>query len=395
MPTFKQDRIAVPSIDTVSTGSRAKSPSVTIVATPYDNVEEGDLLSETRERRLLEAKLLHHFVTEVIYTFPAIDDPEVKHTWVVEVFDLAFRFDFLHNTLLAISALHMAAMSEAGGTEVRFRDYLQHPDSPGASPRTSGVSVSTLGKAHRVYLNLAIRQKRASLANISPDNACAICFCGSLIAMQSFRLLPDPTQQLDDFHWLRLLHSLAGIIRIARPMLAPNAPYNTIIHSKPDFTRAVTHVFNAKNAGPFTPILEFPGNPDELDRDEESLQSYSSVLGCLGYIYERILERELDSWNGRRLVSFGTMTPRRFVENIEEQRPRALVIIAHFFAMNTLIRHFWCSHENAVREVKRIQQIVPREWQWAMVWPMEMARKCEIGLEGDHSGHMGMASLEL
>ncbi|KAL9111911.1 MAG: hypothetical protein Q9227_003761 [Pyrenula ochraceoflavens] len=375
---FQQETIPVPSIDTMSGDIRAKSPSVSSVATPYDNVEEGDLLSETRERRLLETKLLHHFVTEVIYTFPAVEEPKVKHTWMVDVFELGLRFDFLHNTILAISALHLAAMTDSGDTDVRFRDSYQQPDT---SFRTSGVPVNTLCKAHRVYLNLAIRQQRAALANINPDNACAICFCGSLIAMQSFRLLPDSTQQLDDYHWIRLLHSLSGIINLARPMLADDAPYNNIIHSKPDFSRAFTHIFHEKNAGPFHPILDFPGHPEDPDQDDESIRSYNAVVGAIGYIYERILEQEPDSWNGRRLVSFGMMSPSRFVQNVAESRPRALVIIAHFFAMNTMIKHFWCSHESAVREIKRLAMLVPREWQWAMVWPLKMAQKCEAGFQ--------------
>jgi hypothetical protein len=73
----------------------------------------------------------------------------------------------------------------------------------------------------------------------------------------------------------------------------------------------------------------------------------------------------------RRMIAFALLVPRKFVQFVEEERPRALVILAHFFALASDMEDIWWVAGTARREVLGIQQVLPPEWQWMMESPME------------------------
>ncbi len=76
----------------------------------------------------------------------------------------------------------------------------------------------------------------------------------------------------------------------------------------------------------------------------------------------------------RRIVCLGVLAPRRYIELLEEGRPRALAILAHHMALSQAVEEHWWFHGVADRAVNGIQSILPAEWQWAMEWPISMIR---------------------
>ena len=81
----------------------------------------------------------------------------------------------------------------------------------------------------------------------------------------------------------------------------------------------------------------------------------------------------------RRVQSFPLLAPQRFIDFLGEQRPRALVIIAHFFATVGQLPPVWWIGEGVggrestiQREIKAIQKVVPSEWASQLVWPLDI-----------------------
>lgn len=192
-----------------------------------ENAEDADTLAESSERRLLEMRLLHHFMNHVIYTFPSMEDSTLRDTWSNDVVPMAFEHDFLRHTMLALSALHM--MDKGPNDPKVFRS--SHPGiipcpewNANLTKPHETIPHQRLAKVYRVYLNLAFRQQREAVSRLSPENADAICFASSLISMVTYRLLPNPVEDNEastsTFHtlqWLHLLAALAGVVRVARP----------------------------------------------------------------------------------------------------------------------------------------------------------------------------------
>jgi hypothetical protein len=108
---------------------------------------------ESRNRRLLELKLLHQYITK---TSPTIaTDPNRAEAWTTIVPILAFTNDSLLYSIYSASALHIAKAK---------------PQDPEALD------------AHRRYLDLALREHSNDVSQLSEVNADTVCMTSSLLA---------------------------------------------------------------------------------------------------------------------------------------------------------------------------------------------------------------------
>jgi len=74
------------------------------------------------------------------------------------------------------------------------------------------------------------------------------------------------------------------------------------------------------------------------------------------------------------------MVQSEFIFLVGEQRPRALVVLAHFFAFLVDFRGVWWVGGIGGREVRGIEGVVGGEWRGEMGWPV---RVVEVeGLDG-------------
>ena len=71
------------------------------------------------------------------------------------------------------------------------------------------------------------------------------------------------------------------------------------------------------------------------------------------------------------MMAFALLVPRKFVELVGVKRPRALVVLAHFFALASDMGDIWWVGEIAKREVLGIHRRLPSEWQSLMVSPLK------------------------
>lgn len=116
---------------------------------------------------------------------------------------------------------------------------------------------------------------------------------------------------------------------------------------------------------------------DEADlQDEETKEAYAFTLKYLGHLHQAIKSEEHIQEICRWLIFFAVMLPPRIICLIELKRPRALAILAYYFALvgfrGGATEKIWWIGRIARREVEGIQKYLPDAWQHLMSWPLAM-----------------------
>jgi hypothetical protein len=62
------------------------------------------------------------------------------------------------------------------------------------------------------------------------------------------------------------------------------------------------------------------------------------------------------------MMAFALLAPKKFIQYVGEQLPRALVILAHFFALASNVKYMWWIGDIAQREIQGIWDVLPLEW---------------------------------
>ncbi|KAF7885511.1 uncharacterized protein EAF02_004020 [Botrytis sinoallii] len=316
---------------------------------PYDLDPSRELditvARETKERRLLEMRLLHHFCTETAQKgFLSIHDEGVRDLWTIGAPILAFDHPVLLNMMISIAALHLTKINPAA---------------------------EDMADIHRIYFNTAIREHRQVIKNINKDNVEAVCLSTILNGLPAFILLQNnnighytvPTQVF------ALLCGNVVLFSQTIPMLDPNSQLEALISAKPDMKTLMEDVRSKIYHQPFSELLNWRAPGEVID--EESQAAFTFALNYCGRILLGIEGGE-DLYELRRVIyAFPTVAPKAFVQQLNENSNRALVVLAHFFALCKAADNVWWMRGIAEREVFGIQSVLPENWQWAMAWPVQ------------------------
>ena len=123
-------------------------------------------LPESRERRLLELKLMHHYAIKTGLSISL----SVSQTWTDMLPRLALTNDALLFGMCAISAFHLSKT-----------DPLKLlPDAP---------------NAHQTYLDLAIREHSKDVSKLTKSNADATCLTSSMIRIAAYIQLHERSME--------------------------------------------------------------------------------------------------------------------------------------------------------------------------------------------------------
>jgi hypothetical protein len=288
---------------------------------------------------------------------------------------LAFEHPFLLNTILALAALHLT--SESDGSQAMFSTrsddsfFLRPTQSATVSDRRSdSIDYS---KVHRIYLHLAVRQQRDAVANINSDNANAIFLSTILLQYHAFRQgREERSVYSPPLQWLRMAKAITSVAKIARPLVIKDSVMDLLAYKsdEPNSLDLET-LFNPNNylSNPaFVALLDWEKH-SEPGFDDDTRKVYEKVVAHVGGCWRSIVNHEAQRVIFRRIMTLGIMCPPRFIDFIEQRRPRALAILAHHFAMAKVADDHWLFRGFAKREVQGIAGLLPHSWQWAMEWP--------------------------
>jgi hypothetical protein len=351
---------------------------------PYSLEDDIEALNSDRfQRRLLELRLLHHYTAVVARTMPAskgdshtVLSNDIRTLYVVDMVEYGFEYPFLLNTIFALAALHKTrpqyeSLRVTPHGEVKA-EVTVSPTNSEATPVSKAAEVAEYARAHRIYLNMAIRQQREALADLNSANADAVCLTSILLSVVALKLLPEDSttpHYSPPIQWLQMAHAINTVVQASLPFLPPNCVMRrAMAHNEPDFNDQ-RNIFDFEHIQPFRAILDFSGNQTS---DSEENATYNLAVSYMAAIFRGIQANDPHRQIARRLMSTGPVLPKLFLELIEQRRPKALVILAYVMCMIKYVDDYWFFRGMAEHEVYGIRSTLPNEWQWAMEWPVGM-----------------------
>lgn len=337
---------------------------------PFAQLDDaaGISLPESRVRRLMEHRLMHNYYLRAATTSPVAPAESWRKLWSVHMPALGLKHENVLYAMLASSATSLLRST------------------PGDKD---------LFDARQSYFISALHAQRHEVAHLSVENAEPVCFGALLISMTSFAMLKE--RSLDPYQppleWLQvgrgagtvIWQSVETIITEARQADYP--ALMTVATAYPYFGKDQSY-FDAEMRKTFLGVLtqHLPSDGDDWD-DTETREAYEKALSYVGSIQKAIDSGEPVYAITRRLQTFALLVPPKFITLLSIQRPRALVIMAHFWATVSQVHGVWWLGEadaiseesTAKREIRAIKKVLPHDWMTTMVWPLDQVGLREVG----------------
>lgn len=310
--------------------------------------ESGDV-PETKERRLLELRLMTNFIDRVAQPFGLPQSNGVTSAWTKDVPKLALECENVLYGVLSLSATNLLR------------------DEP-----TDAVLLA----ARQNYLVLALGAQRRAVDSLNNLGVEAACFTSLMILINSFAMLHERIHDpyTPPMPWLEMGKGAGSIIRflldINQNIYATRV--KKVIESPPYIWDDPT-VSGEANRREFMGVLSRSLASEDI-WDDETLNAYETTLGYIGSIHKSIQRGEPTFAVCKRIICFPMYIPPRFIDFVQEERPRALVVLAHFFAVVAQVKHpVWWIGDAGPKEIRAIRDVLPRQWWGQMIWPLAMA----------------------
>jgi hypothetical protein len=265
---------------------------------------------------------------------------------------MSFTYEPLLNCILAMSLQAMRWITDA-------------------SDSSSGDLINQRAR----YFEATIRDHRNAIKSLTKDTADAVAVVCQLLAIDAFAGLQDRslTPYRPPMEWLYLSRGVRHIMVSVRTLVwdVPGSKARMILeYGRTFYEGAIAD--RAKNRAVFGSLLD---DMDEHTRASPDGEAYDDTVCYVGSIWMAQQQIEDISLTSRRLVVFGTLMNTRFVELLDARDPRALVILAHFFAVVASCRNLWWIGRCPSREILAIETLLGPDWRQAMEWPTQIARK--------------------
>lgn len=229
----------------------------------------------------------------------------------------------------------------------------------------------------RIYFDRAIDGHRRGLSALTRENVEAVYITSILVSYHALFTLSDSDEDrtlptLDPVVWLRLADGTRYLCDVWKDFVGDEYLESNGVY----FGRSRLHeeeaLFQREQGKPFEKLVS---NFEEYELvSPEDKDSYQKCTAYLALVYTSITEgSEPAMANCRRLAALPSRLPKRFLELLDMHAPRAMVMLAHAFALMKLISDKvpWFAGV-AERQVPRIQQQLPPSWHELMVWPMKV-----------------------
>jgi hypothetical protein len=187
---------------------------------------------------------------------------------------------------------------------------------------------------------------------------------------------------LPPLEWLRITKSHAQIFRASWDMVGDDSSTQTarLIRATPVVWDHDEREGADKREG--LQHLLLPCSSVDGSREDDPGQwndgvrrAYESTLSYIGGIWRAVQKSDPLGPIGRRLMLFPMLVDQRFIELVGEAKPRALVILAHYFALVVILKSFWFVGNTGPREVRAIAAHVPAEWKGMMALPLRLVNE--------------------
>ncbi|KAI9934832.1 hypothetical protein MW887_000451 [Aspergillus wentii] len=320
-----------------SPGMGSKSSQVS-----QDNENDDIEPPESESRRLLELRLLQNYFVSVFIATPAVWSFKEAPRIALEPGsqDLGMLY-----AIFCYSATNIIR-KEPGNVE--------------------------MASAQQRYLTLAIQKHRRAVLELGSHNAAPVCFISlmilsTLFSNESGREMVPYSPPME---WLRMGNGVQNVFSVIVDNIT-NWDMSRVgeMFDSTHWLSDLSRLFVEENRKDFLYLLQPDASGDQWQGellDPRVRESYEKTLSYIGSCYNAFNDAESAVQLCRRLLSFAIIIPSSFVELLAEQRPRALVILAHFYALVARLPYVWLFGDTGKREVSAIQKAISPGWQQEM-----------------------------
>ncbi|KAJ5587014.1 uncharacterized protein N7459_002779 [Penicillium hispanicum] len=296
--------------------------------------------------RVLELRLIHHWITVTANTMSSAQLDSVHHMWSVSVPQLAFEHEPLLHTLLAIGAAHRAILVPQEANALR--------------------------PVYHGYMDSAVRRHRPVTGTMDDTTCEAVCLNAILISLYTLFLRSEPSNEPYEppLMWLSMARGIRTVLKTVYHQLLRSISLLSPLLEAPPIIWDKDFISYKGPIRPFQYLLHY--RRDEEQMDEETVQAYNESVAYLERFYIS-LESGEPAFALRKMFSgFPPVIPIRFQVLVANKVPRALIILAYLFALAKRVEDIWWLIGIPEREVRGINTLIPSEWKWAMVWPLDL-----------------------
>lgn len=226
------------------------------------------------------------------------------------------------------------------------------------------------------YFETTLQHHREALGSLDHHTADAASFTSVLLSIDAFANLRDRDLQCSGpyqppVQWFQMSKGTMNVTRISLAIFREHPESMISALAKPVGFVEPSIIYCEANRAKFPRLLERRGAEMEDDRDHEAYMNAVSYLGSVLGAQESGEERKKIV---QRLIIWPILVSSRYIELVEQRRPRALVILAHYFAMASAYSDVWYIGESPACEVRAIGPCIPPDWQDLMAWPLQMVQ---------------------
>lgn len=296
----------------------------------------------------------------MVQPWPVSQTPEIVRMWEYDIPNMALRMAQQQNrcSLLYITFANSALNMWTKSTDKQERAELM--------------------RLQQTYQAMCAKEQRRDIDELTQrisDNADYICFCSLKILVHSLALVQtlnvDPWEPPSQ--WLYLGRGAGDVLNMAQQLIDPesNPKIRLFIRSPPDMRDPNEMIFCDHSSLDW--LLEHPAGPGsisaqedhELD-DAETLSVYNKALSYTCHIHSALDRGEPEYAIVRRFGGFSVWVPVEFTRFVEQRRPRALVVLAHFMALWLNYQHVWMIGRAGELQIRGIHKILPIEWSYKL-----------------------------
>ena len=330
--------------------SPSPMPATPLMSQPTGSVPPG---SSRQVDRFLELRLLHHFTTSTSKTL-FTNSPTTEDIWQRAVPQMAFGGrNYLMDAILSVASLHLRS---------------QNPDD------------KALVRASHAYAASTLAEYCATLERgITADNAEALFLTASLIAFQSTasRIFikddagTDNTDSTSRYTlpmpWFHAFQGVKTVVATSWQWIRNSDIVKAVIDSQPSFQLDLNPLGPNSFFGHLLDGVEEELANESRDHFQSTSHAYSHAVSVLNWAHKNIY--------APATLAFPASVSRRFVDLVEEKRPRALAILACFFALLKRMNDVWWLDDVARREVMGLVSTFEpgSSWWKHLEWPVRIA----------------------
>ena len=300
------------------------------------DVSQSGAINDCPPVNKLHLELFHHFLTD-IRSFLGLDKLSFEGS-TIDLTSQILAAPFLMNQILAFSALHLSIVRP------EKREYYQY--------HSSQLQTHALSEFNGQKLD------------ISADNCIPIFLFSSCLAMHILadKIVFRPAgfeQFLDDF-----IHSL----RMHRGVRAITTETWVLLLQSPLKSHLESEGLRLEQSTPGDECSGLLAHVDTM-HDPVIRDIYRQVTKDLQRVYNATRSPSPDFSHIGPIMSWPVLLSSEYIDLLSEQRPEALVILAHFGVILLLHKHIWTFGDGGYYLISTIRSYLGPEWASWLLWP--------------------------